>query len=136
MKNSHEVELDMKSADVSEITKEFFVGLAGDEPDQVVADRAHKKVMTVLRETYALGKRDSEKELSQARKLIAELVKMGEFYADKTTWGSNPNRSFYDDVVYEMDTSEEGEFRVSTGGKLAREALSNNKDLIEKLTKE
>lgn len=81
------------------------------------------------------------KELSQARKLITELVKMGEFYASEHSWahkGCHGGEAGHRFRILPKDRSEispdwEG---VLVGGKLARTVLSNNKDLIEKLTKE
>lgn len=91
-----------------------------------------------------------QKELSQARKLIAELVKMGEFYGNPDNYQRGKKlphgfciifNSIDDD--YERvkshpvsDPFYSSENLSSYGGKHAREVLSNNKELIEKLTKE
>lgn len=92
----------------------------------------------------------ADEELSQARKLIAELVKMGEFYGNPDNYQRGKKlphgfcaifNSIDDDYerVKSHPVSDPFYFNEnlsSYGGKLAREVLSNNKDLIEKLTKE
>lgn len=77
-----------------------------------------------------------QEELSQARKLITELVKIGEFYADKSHWGYSgvpKNRSHLAGIIEDHDCGYCQHNEKFTGGKLARTVLSNNKDLIEKL---
>lgn len=73
-----------------------------------------------------------QEELSQARKLIAGLVKMGEFYANPESWVRGKN----DGNMGINSTDREYLNPCNYGGKRARTVLSNNKELIEKLTKE
>lgn len=77
---------------------------------------------------------DLEEELSQARKLIAELVKMGKFYADKNNYAGRRSKSdIFSNIIGDNTIYPD---RTAFGGRYARDVLSNNKDIIEKLTKE
>lgn len=85
-------------------------------------------------------RKSAEQELSRARKLIAELVKMGEFYASPLNYNLESNVLGHERPRSDTSRAQwpnEGDTMVSgmVGGKLAREVLSNNKELIEKLTK-
>ena len=78
--------------------------------------------------------KQTQEELSQARKLIAELVKMGKFYADKNNYAGRRSKSdIFSNIIGDNTIYPD---RTAFGGRYARDVLSNNKDIIEKLTKE
>lgn len=65
-----------------------------------------------------------EQELSQARKLIAELVKMGEFYGNENRWSAPIMRQGREVSMPKIETQIDA-------GKLAREVLEKNKEIIK-----
>lgn len=76
-----------------------------------------------------------QEELYQARKLITELVKMGEFYGNPESWVRGKNDGNMGINFTDREYLNPCNYGCNYGGKLARTVLSNNKDLIEKLTR-